>query len=65
MKKIVKILVIFLVAICMSAIMQTKSNAAEIEISKTKKTLFVGAEYNLKISGTNKRITWTSSRSNR
>ena len=61
MKKIVKILVIFLVAICMSAIMQTKSNAAEIEISKTKKTLFVGAEYNLKISGTNKKITWTSS----
>ena len=56
-----KFIGIFLLAICMSAIMQTKSNAAEIEISKTKKTLFVGAEYNLKISGTNKKITWTSS----
>ena len=61
MKKVVKIIVIFLVAICMSAIMQTKSNAADIEISKTKKTLYVGAEFNLKITGTNKKITWTSS----
>ncbi len=61
MKKVVRIIVIFLVAIFMSAIMQTKSNAADIEISKTKKTLYVGAEYNLKITGTNKKTTWTSS----
>ena len=61
MKKVVKIIVIFLLAICMSAIMQTKSNAADIEISKTKKILYVGAEFNLKITGTNKKITWTSS----
>ena len=61
MKKIIKIVVVFLVAICMSLIIQTKSYAANIEINRTKKNLSVGAEYSLRITGTNKTVKWTSS----
>ena len=35
--------------------------AASVKISSTKKTLYVGSKYTLKIKGTKKRVKWTTS----
>ena len=61
MKRVLKVVVLFIITICMIGMMHTKSNAANIEISKTKKTLYAGATCNLKIKGTNKKIKWSTS----
>jgi len=61
MKKVLKVVVLFIITICMIGMMQTKSNASKIEINKEKKTLYVGATYYLKITGTNKNVKWSSS----
>ena len=61
MKRVLKIVVLFIITICIIGMMQTKSNAAKIEMSKSKKTLYVGATYTLKINGTNKKVKWWNS----
>lgn len=70
MKKVNKIIlsIIIILSILMIApIISTEKSfsyivdAANIKINKTKKTLYVGATYSLKISGTKSKVKWKSS----
>jgi len=66
MKKFIKSVLIFalvfVLSLSTSAVCLAKSSEkSKVKLNKTKLTLYVGDTYNLKISGTKQKVTWTSS----
>ena len=66
MKKLIKSVLIltlaFVLSMSTSAVCFAKTTEkSKVKLNKTKLTLYVGDTYNLKISGTKKNVTWTSS----
>lgn len=73
MKRLAKILLCLVVAVCVgytpayvpaldAAPISAVAEAATVKINKTKATIVVGATVKLKISGTSKKVTWTTSK---
>ena len=61
MKKIISLLLI----LCMAGSIfftAPQTEAAAIKLNTTKKTLYVGSSYKLKVKGTSQKITWKSSK---
>mgnify|MGYP004568289971 CR=1 FL=1 len=64
MKLMKKIFLAMMLILLMLVITPNTVNAAKVKISSTKKTMYKGYTYTLKITGTKKKITWTSSDKN-
>ena len=60
LKKLLLIFAILITALIIVPQMQTRVEAA-VKISETKKTMYKGYTYKLKITGTNKKVEWSSS----
>ena len=60
MKKIARLLTMFLVAMVMFTSFPVQTEAA-VKISKTKATVYVGSSVTLKITGTSKKVAWSTS----
>ena len=60
LKKLLLVTIILMAALIAIPQMQNKVEAA-VKISATKKTMYKGYTYNLKVTGTNKKVTWSSS----
>ena len=60
LKKSLLAMLIILAALVVMPQMQNKVEAA-VKISATKKTMYKGYTYKLKITGTKKKVTWSSS----
>ena len=60
LKKILLITIILMASLVLMPQMQNKVQAA-VKISATKKTMYKGYTYKLKVTGTNKKIKWSSS----
>ena len=61
MKNIKKLLSIMIIALMVSTTIPIQAEAA-VKISATKKTMYVGDTITLKVSGTKKKVTWSSNR---
>lgn len=63
MKKTISLLLIFAM-LCgiISIVPVSSSEAATIKLSKTKKSMYAGSSYQLKVKGTKKKVTWKSSK---
>ena len=59
-KKSLLAMLIILTALVVMPQMQNKVEAATIKISKTKKTIYEGNKYTLKVTGTTKKVKWRS-----
>ena len=65
MRKTTKILSIFLAVILMITLVPVNVEAAsKIKLNKSKTTIYAGSSETLKVSGTSKKITWSSSNKN-
>ena len=63
MKKLLKKHFSFIIAVLMVIsliIIPRTAQAASVKLNKTKLTMNVGGVYHLKVSGTNKKVTWSS-----
>lgn len=63
MKKLLKKHFSFIIAVLMVIsliIIPRTAQAASVKLNKTKQTMNVGGVYHLKVSGTNKKVTWSS-----
>ena len=60
LKKILLVTIILMMALVVIPQMQNKVEAA-VKISSTKKTMYKGYTYKLKVTGTNKKVKWSSS----
>jgi len=67
MKKTVKVLLTVLMVVLLSAstfaagCAEAATKKSKVKLNKTKVTLYVGQTVNLKVSGTDKKVTWSSS----
>lgn len=61
MKLIKKILLAIILVISILVIAPKDVNAASIKLNKTSKTIYEGNTYTLKVTGTKKKVTWSSS----
>ena len=60
LKKSLLAMLIILATLVVMPQMQNKVEAATIKISKTKKTIYEGNKYTLKVTGTTKKVKWRS-----
>lgn len=61
MKKTLSLLLVFAM-FCGIITAPTSSEAAAIKLNKTKKTMYAGSSYKLKVKGTKKKVKWKSSK---
>lgn len=64
MKKIMSLILVFTIIFSLTGLSQT-AEASTIKLNKSKATLYVGDTLSLKLTGTTKKIKWTSSDSNK
>lgn len=61
MQKMKKILVMFIAVIMIIGILPVRVEAATVKLNRTKVTIYVGGSTTLKVSGTKKKVKWTTS----
>lgn len=61
MQKMKKILVMFIAVIMIIGILPVRVEAATVKLNRTKVTIYVGSSATLKVSGTKKKVKWTTS----